>query len=110
MTSDSFNQFRQDVADAAYGPSHSLGKTQDEIVGQIKSMRAYCDEMMSLDGAFFKILRERADFHHLLVELLLLSKSWVIVWGDKLSPESLQQFRELEEKILAVAKEKEDES
>ena len=98
-----FNEFRRDVADAAYTPAWSGGKTTDEVIGRIKMLETHHAEMTSLDGPFFKILAEHGQFRHLMVELLLLAKSWTLVWGDHLSPESLQQFRELEEKILAVA-------
>jgi hypothetical protein len=35
------------------------------------------------------------------VDLLLLAKSWSMVWGDKLSPESLELFWKIESKILS---------
>ena len=35
--------------------------------------------------------------------ILLLAKSWTMVWGDKLSPESLAQFKAAEELILREA-------
>jgi hypothetical protein len=35
-------------------------------------------------------------------DLLLLAKSWTMVWGDKLSPESLEQFAKIEEVLLAL--------
>lgn len=36
-------------------------------------------------------------------DLLILTKSWAIVWGDKISPKSLELFSQLEAKALGNA-------
>lgn len=47
--------------------------------------------------------RENAALRAAAVEVCALARVWVIVWGDKLSTESIQRLGELEQQILKEA-------
>ena len=46
---------------------------------------------------------ENAALREAAVEVCILARVWVTVWGDKLSTESIQRFVELEKQILKEA-------
>jgi hypothetical protein len=47
--------------------------------------------------------RENAALRATAVEACALARVWVIVWGDKLSAESIQRLEQLEKQILKEA-------
>jgi hypothetical protein len=50
-----------------------------------------------------EIEKENAALRDTAVEVCLLARVWVTVWGDKLSPDSIKRFAELEKQILKKA-------
>ena len=47
--------------------------------------------------------RENAALRNAAVEVCILARVWVTVWGDKLSAESIHRFEALEKQILKEA-------
>ena len=47
--------------------------------------------------------RENAALRSAAVEVCALARVWVTVWGDKLSPDTVKRFAELEKQILEEA-------
>ena len=47
--------------------------------------------------------RENAALRGAAVEVCAIARVWVTVWGDKLSPDTVKRFAELEKQILEEA-------
>ena len=50
-----------------------------------------------------KLEAENAAIRNAAVEVCIIARVWVTVWGDKLSTESIQRFVELEKQIIKEA-------
>jgi hypothetical protein len=53
-----------------------------------------------LEGLARELERENAALRASAVEVCAIARVWVTVWGDKLSPDTVKRFAELEKQIL----------
>ncbi len=54
----------------------------------------------NLLGKVERLERENAALRTAAVEVCAIARVWVTVWGDKLSPDTVKRFAELEKQIL----------
>lgn len=58
------------------------------------------DQCFDQVGKIGELERENAALRTAAVEVCAIARVWVTVWGDKLSPDTVKRFAELEKQIL----------
>lgn len=77
----------------------NLPTTKPNDIDYARLMR----EWEFLDDRNKVLERENAAIRNAAVEVCIIARVWVTVWGDKLSTESIQRFVELEKQIIKEA-------
>ena len=80
------------ITDAAYDAVRAFTNEEQAV-----------DALIELRDTSRKLERENAALRNAAVDVCILARVWVTVWGDKLSTESIQRFVELEKQILTEA-------
>ena len=72
------------------------------LMQKTREMKAY-DCVKEFESLSLKFEKENIALRNAAVDVCILARVWVTVWGDKLSTESIQRFVELEKQILKEA-------